>query len=205
MAELSKIQGLHERVNIWPMSLSVGDGGFYGSIKHYYGYNHIHRSAISSEDQEALIRSIFRGKKIKTAVEIGTYNGTTTALLAHYAEKVITIDIKNYVDRFPFWADYGVYEKIDSYVVKDDEDKARLLAGMDFDFAYIDGDHSERGVRADFECVKKCGRVLFHDYYEQGTKFDFGAAARQGICTVVDELPDDELTIGRPFAYWEKK
>ena len=126
MAELSSIQGLHKQVNIWPMSLSVGNGGFFGSLKHYYGYNHIHRTAISSEDQEALFRSIMRGKKIKTAVEIGTYNGTTTALLAHYAEKVVTIDVKNYVDRFPFWADYGVYEKIDSYIVRDDEDKARL-------------------------------------------------------------------------------
>ncbi len=205
MIELNSIQGPHARVDIWPMSLAVSSGGFYGSIKYYYGYNHTHRSAISSAAQEDRMRYFLRAKKIKCAVETGTYNGTTTALLAHYADKVITIDKKNYIDKFPFWADYGVYGKIDSYTVDNDDDKAELLKGIDFDFAFIDGDHSERGVRVDFECVKKCGRVLFHDYYESGSKYDEGAAKKQGICKVVGELPIDEVLIARPFAYWEKK
>jgi len=193
------------RVDVWPLSLSVGDGGFYGSVRHYYGYNHIHRSVISSEEQENIFRYFMKGKDIKTAVETGTYNGTTTALLAHYADRVITIDNKNYIDKFPFWIDYQVYDKIKSYVIDDDTDKEELLKGIDFDFAFIDGDHSERGVRSDFALVKKCGRVLFHDYYEQNSKYDFGAAKSQGICKVVGELPPDEVTIGRPFAYWERK
>ena len=198
---------VHEvpRVDVWPLRLSVGDGGFFGSVKHYYGYNHIHRSVISSEEQENLFRYFMKGKEIGTAVETGTYNGTTTALLAHYADKIVTIDKKNYVDKFPFWMDYQVYDKIRSYIIDDDDDKDELLKGLGFDFAFVDGDHSEKGVRADFELVKKCGRVLFHDYYEQGSKYDYGSAKSQGICKVVDELPKDEVTIARPFAYWEKK
>ena len=192
------------RVDVWPLRLSVGDGGFFGSVKHYYGYNHIHRSVLSSEEQENMFRYFMMKKEIKTIVETGTYNGTTTALLAHYADKVITIDKKNYIDKFPFWIDYQVYNKIKSYIIDDDADKAELLKNIDFDFAFIDGDHSEKGVRADFELVKRCGRVLFHDYYEVGSKLDFGAARSQGVCKVVDELPDDEVAIGRPFAYWEK-
>ena len=198
---------IHEvpRVDVWPLRLSVGDGGFFGSVKHYYGYNHIHRSVISSEEQENLFRYFVKKKEIKTVVETGTYNGTTTALLANYAERVVTIDKKNYVDKFPFWVEYGVYDKIQSYIVDEDADKVELLKELDFDFAFIDGDHSEKGVRTDFELVKKCGRVLFHDYYEIGSKCDSGSAKSQGICKVVGELPKDEVIIARPFAYWEKK
>ena len=192
-------------VDFWPLRLGVGDGGFFGSVQYYYGYNHIHRSVISSPEQEDRMRFFLRGKSIKRAVETGTYNGTTTALIAHYADKVVTIDRRNYIDKFPFWIDYGVYDKISSFIIDDDEDKAKLLADIDFDFAFIDGDHSLKGVRADFECVKKCGRVLFHDYYEEGSKYDEGAARLQGICAMVDELPQDEVVICRPFAYWEKK
>ena len=205
MAKLCSIFDAQDRIDVWPISLTVGPGGFYGSVKYYYGYNHTHRSAISSATQEDMIRYFLRGKKINCAVEIGTYNGTTTALLAYYADKVVTIDKKNYIDKYPFWMDYGVHDKIEAYVVVDDNDKAELLAAIDFDFAFIDGDHSERGVRADFECVKKCGRVLFHDYYEEGSKYDEGTAKRQGIVTVVNELPPGELTIARPFAYWERE
>ena len=64
---------------------------------------------------------------------------------------------------------------------------------------------SVKGVKTDFECVKKCGRVLFHDYYKEGSKFDMGTARVQGIVPLVDSLPGNELTIARPFAYWEKK
>ncbi len=205
MATLCNALDRQPAVNLWPLALSVGDGGFYGSVKYYYGYNHIHRSVISSVEQERLFRSLLRGKKIKVAVEIGTYNGTTTALLAHYADRVITIDTCNYIDKYPFWFDYGVYEKIDSYLVTDDEDKADLLREIDFDFAFLDGNHSEKGVRFDLECVKKCGRVLFHDYYEPYRKYDVAAGSSRGVINVVSELPGDEVRIGLPFAYWEKK
>lgn len=205
MATLCNALDKQPVVNMWPLALSVGDGGFYGSVKYYYGYNHIHRSVISSVEQERLFRSLLYGKKIKVAVEIGTYNGTTTALLAHYADKVITIDVRNYIDKYPFWFDYGVYQKIDSYLVVDDKDKADLLRRIDFDFAFIDGDHMEKSVRFDLECVKKCGRVLFHDYYETRERGDIASASSRGVVRVVDELPGDEVRIGKPFAYWEKK
>ena len=205
MADLCTVFDPQERVDSWPLNLAVGDGGFFGSVQYYYGYNHIHRSAIASPEQESQLRYLLRKKPIKLAVETGTYNGTTTALLAHYAEKVVTIDVKNYIDKFPFWIDYGVYDKIESYVVENDDDKRELLSRIDFDFAFLDGDHSKRGVRNDFEYAKKCGHIIFHDYYEEGSKYDGGAAHKQGIVDVVDSLPTDEVIIARPFARWEKK
>lgn len=204
MAKLCSVLDEQVAVDTWPLGLPIGNGGFYGSVKYNFGHNHINRSMLSSPHDEEVFRFFLRNKNIKCAVEIGTYKGTATALLAFYADKVVTIDKKNYVDKYAFWIEYGVYCKIDSYIVEDDEDKADLLSRIDFDFAFIDGDHSERGVWADFELVKRCGRVLFHDYYEENSKFDLGTAKIQGIVPLVNSLPDNELTIGRPFAYWEK-
>lgn len=205
MATLCNIADPQPKVDIWSKSLSVGDGGFFGSVQYYFGQNHIYRSVLATPHDEDVFRYFLRDKSIKRAVETGTFKGTATALIAHYADKVITIDTKNYVDKYPFWIEYGVYRKIESYIVDDEADKAKLLADIDFDFAFIDGDHSAEGVKSDFEAVKKCGRVLFHDYYERHSCFDMGCAQFQGIVPLVDSLPNDELTISRPFAYWEEK
>lgn len=205
MAILCSVNDVQEQVNQWPMGLPIGNGGFYGSVKYYFGHNHIQRSMLSSPHDEEVFRFFLRNKTIKCAVETGTYKGTATALLAFYADKVVTIDTKNYVDKYAFWLEYGVYNKIESYLIKDERDKTDLLSRIDFDFAFLDGDHSEKGIESDFELVKDCGRVLFHDYYEIGSRFDLGTARLQGIVPLVNSLPPNEVTIGRPFAYWERK
>ena len=208
MAKLCSVFDPQEVIDRWPLNLTVGPGGFYGSVKYYFGYNQLRRSFLSSPEEETKFRYLVgkvASSPIKRAIEIGTYKGTGTALLAHYADKVVTIDKSNYIDKYNFWLEYGVYNRIESYVINSDEDKADLLSKIDFDFAFIDGDHSKKGVKTDFEIVKKCGRVLFHDYYEQGSGFDMGSAGMQGIVDVVAKLPKDEMTISKPFAYWEKR
>lgn len=194
-------------IHTWPFNLSVGDGGFYGSIKYYFGENYIRRSILSTSEEEYKFRHLvgLAKKPIKCAVETGTYKGTATALLAHYADKVITIDKCNFIDKYALWIEYEVYKKIESYIIESEDDKAELLSKVEFDFAFIDGDHSIEGVKTDFELVKKCGRVLFHDYYEEGSGFDRGTAKAQGIVKVVNSLPNSEVVVSRPFAYWEKR
>jgi len=198
-----------EQIASWPLNLSVGRGGFYGSVQYYFGYNQLRRSILKDPEEETKFRRLVAkaggGRPIKCAVEIGTYKGTATALLAYYADQVVTIDKYNFIDKYTFWLEYGVYDKIHSYIVKDNEDKADVLAKYNFDLAFLDGDHSAEGVRADFNLVKKCGKVIFHDYYEENTGFDKGSAIIQGVVSLVNSLPLDEVTIGRPFAYWEKK
>jgi predicted O-methyltransferase YrrM len=207
VAQLCSVLDKQPAIHTWPYGLRVGDGGFYGIVKYYFGQNQLRRSILHDPEEETKFRYIFKKlvtKPINLAIETGTYKGTGTAMLARYATNVITIDVKNYIEKYAFWLELGLYDKIESYIVEDEEDKADFLGRVNFDFAFIDGDHSEAGVRADFECVKKCGRVLFHDYYEQGTSCDQGAAGKQGIVQVVNELPSDEVTIYRPFAYWER-
>lgn len=134
------------------------------------------------------------GKNIKHAIEIGTWRGVSTALLAHYADKVTTCDLRYYPESMPVWLYFGVNGKIRCTIMEDNDSKAKVINELDFDFAFIDGDHSLEGVAYDFELVKRCGRVLFHDY---------GIKHCPGPSKFIESLPETELKLKRPFAYWE--
>ena len=166
-------------------------------------------SCISSPKYEEIFRSFLRGKKIKRAVEIGTYQGTSTAVLSYYADRVLTVDIYRCYEAQKLWLNAGCLDKMDYYRIESDEDKALLLKQQDFDFAFIDGNHRE-GVNLDFKLTSKCGRVLFHDYFHDSWKLPdtmvaSGSKPSPWINKLVDSLPKEEVTIREPFAYWEKK
>ncbi len=138
---------------------------------------------------EEIITHFLKKKPIKTAVEIGTFNGVSTALLARFAEKVITIDIKDRPLKHKIW-DYLKLKNIKSYIVKGNEEKKKILDNLEFDFAFIDGDHSN--AQPDLELCKKCKRILFHDY------------DHRSVYDTVNSLPKEELEVKDIFAYWEK-
>jgi len=126
-------------------------------------------------------RDFFKNTKIDTVVEIGTYRGISTAYIAQFVNKVYTFDVIDYVEKYKVWDDAEVRNKITFYlikgrygnVIKNHEgefpanpkaiDIKPILDNIKFDFAFVDGRHSYGNVKADFELVKKCGRVLFHD------------------------------------------
>jgi predicted O-methyltransferase YrrM len=99
--------------------------------------------------------------KIKTAVEIGTFHGATAAYISQFANKVHTFDIRNLYDRHT-WEKLGLAKRIEFHLVKDRTEIAEILKDIEFDFAFIDDDHSEK-VKDSFDLVKRSGRVLFHD------------------------------------------
>jgi hypothetical protein len=65
---------------------------------------------------------------------------------------------------------------------------------LDFNFALIDGWHEYFSVKKDFEMVKFCGRVLFHDYGLCPGVYDF--------CNEIGAKP---ISDSKNFAYWEGK
>lgn len=139
-------------------------------IKEQYGGSILRKSALSIRDGAGVLEKVLGGRQYKTVLEIGTYRGVSAAEMSQYCEKVITIDLIDgklegngeAVDREGFWRGLGV-NNIELHLVKDNADKARLIEGLEFDFAFIDGAH-DATVALDFEMVKKCGAVLFHDY-----------------------------------------
>jgi len=168
-----------------------------------YGAKTLRKSAMNIRGGAGVFERVLKGKGIKVALEIGTYKGCATAEIAQHVERVITIDLDHgklelngeVWNRYAFWDSLGVHN-VELHLVKDDAEKKSLLDSIDFDFAFIDGDHGE-GVKLDYDLTKRCGRVLFHDYDSRGpgkdTVFDF-----------VNTLPKHQVQVLDIFALWTR-
>lgn len=148
-------------------------------------------TAVSQEEQ---FRYFLEKAKPTKILEIGTFNGVSTALLAEYAP-VTTIDIleqpwmTNAV-----WSACQCKHKITSHIVKSSRKKRKLIDSLDFDFVFIDGGHLEESILADFEMTRKCGKMLFHDYWHKEDDWD-------DVRYFIDALEGYTKEVREPFAY----
>ncbi len=167
-----------------------------------YGPHVLKRSILSIREGAGVMEHFMAGRGIRTALEIGTYRGVGAAEISQFAERVITIDLVHgrmeqlgeKWDRHAFWRSLGI-ENIELRLVRNDAEKAELIRSLEFDFAFVDGAHDER-VRDDFELVKRCGRVLFHDVDSRGK------AELDHVYNFVMSLPRHELEQRDIFALW---
>jgi predicted O-methyltransferase YrrM len=163
----------------------------------------------SSIDQEHEFRAILGVLRPKRMIEIGTRHGVSAALFAEYADEVVTIDISLSPDSFrdwtrKVWAETGLAHKIRPFVAPGrtgrecNASKVAFLREQSFDFAFIDGSHITREVILDFECLRRCGCILFHDYKPVGTEFaDCSNERYPGIAAFIDSLSPRAYLIGK--------
>ncbi len=134
-----------------------------------YKYAKENKLLLQSAIKDSEFREFFKNIKIKIIVEIGTFQGVSTAYMARFAENIFTFDIEDYPKKYKIWKDFKIINKIHYFTIKNRKEIKNILKNIKFDFAFIDGNHSYKNVKADFELVKHCGKVLFHDtnYPEQ--------------------------------------
>jgi hypothetical protein len=189
---------------------------FYRTIKEEFGNRYVRCSCIPDESTELIFREFLAEKPIKHALEIGTWFGISALCMACYAEKVTTIDCLNKIEASTLWDSFGMTDRITKHVIRSEKEKAEIIDHLDFDFVFIDGGHRYDSVKLDFALTEKCGRVLFHDYYEHTDNIpgiDFEEDIKKGkdpstfeeVKRFVDELPKDEVVSKKPFALWAKK
>lgn len=114
--------------------------------------------------------SIFLSKlkpAIIDSIEIGTFIGVGSAVLASYARSVNTFDIW-YRNAHPLWVALELEDRINAYCgnqkfIDAVINQLRCNPDLNINFAFIDGMHKVKNVMHDFKQVKFCGRVLFHD------------------------------------------
>lgn len=171
-------------------------------IVELYGQHVLKRSILSIREGAGAMAHFLAGRGVHTALEIGTYRGVGAAEISQFVQRVITIDLVHgrmeqlgeEWDRRAFWSSLGI-DNIELHLVRDDAEKAELIRSLDFDFAFVDGAHDER-VRDDFELVKRCGRVLFHDVDSRGKP------ELDHVYNFVMSLPRHELEQWDIFAQW---
>ena len=149
-----------------------------------YGFGFICGGTSARPDN--IILQVVQHLNPKMAVEIGTYRGLTSSIIASVCDKVHTYDIEYRKGTEFIWDLFKVKERIFYHVVNDNFTKKHDLFDKEFDFAYVDGDHSIPGVEFDFEITKKCGHVLFDD--------------ADGIAQFLKTIKSVNIT--KRFAYW---
>ncbi len=167
-------------------------------IGKYAGREFSRKSILSIRDGAGVIDQLLGGGQYKRVLEIGTYRGVSSAYMAQFCERVITVDLINgkmeqdhqLFDRVRFWEALEI-ANIDLRLVCCDLSKAAVIAAEQFDFAFVDGDHEGDAPRRDFELVKRCGTVLFHDY-----------DGDNGVMALIDSLPKEQIEIMDIFALW---
>lgn len=167
-----------------------------------YGGKTLKRSALNIRGGAGVFEQVLSGNGYRTVLEIGTYRGVSAAEMSRYVERVVTIDLKHgrqeqlgeHFDRKAFWRGLGI-DNIELRLIRDDTEKAALINGLEFDFAFVDGAH-DATVANDFDLVKRCGRVLFHDYDSRGT------AERDYVYDFVNTLPKHQVQVLDIFALW---
>ena len=139
-----------------------------------------------------------RSQRYSCVVEVGTARGMSAIILAHWADAVHTIDIYKSKWIPEIFAEAGVADRVFPIVVKDNAEKAEVIKGIAFDMANIDGSHIRPQVQIDFDLLKHCGLLLFHDFPKA-----FGD--RDGPGWVLGRQTEGTVTDLRPFAWWEAK
>jgi len=158
-----------------------------------FGKTAFGRSSVCMEF-ESFLRQI--GVRGGTCLEIGSFNGISGVVLSQFFDRVICVS----VDDKPIPLKHEIVHylgiaNVDFIDVKDNAEKDRVVNGLEFDFCYQDGDHTH-DTRADFELVKRCGRVLFHEYWP----------LQAPVWNLVNSLPADEVTRAQfdCLAYWHR-
>lgn len=118
-----------------------------------------------SEFKEVL--KLIEERGVKTILEIGAYEGGTTAAFLEMGCKIVSIDLEHKSN-----LDHENLIKItgDSHSENVKLELNEIIDSLDFgtfDLLFIDGDHTEIGVGKDFEeymsFIKYDGIVCFHD------------------------------------------
>lgn len=127
-----------------------------------YGTSAFRRSSVLEGFEKFVVSSGFRGT---TCVEIGTLKGLTALILSRHFKNVISVDVLDDPLKYEIRDRFKRNMRVTFINVKDNVEKAECISRMKFDAAYVDGDHTH-DTQSDFDLVKRCGRVLFHEFWD---------------------------------------
>jgi predicted O-methyltransferase YrrM len=166
-----------------------------------------------SMHERVVVYSLVAGLQPKRVLEIGTFRGGSTLIMCAALDdlgsdaSITCVDPEPRVDP----ADWALVEHRAAMVAESSPQglaKAREIAGAPFDFALIDGDHSQEGVRRDVvgtvPVLADDAHLLFHDalYWRveegiaqaltevEGTFEDAGMVSVQASSTDGGEIED---------------
>jgi hypothetical protein len=156
----------------------------------HFGGGIFRRSSIFHGLGRFLAEQNVRGER---CFEIGTWNGLTAAVLSKFFDEVVTVDIAHNDQKHEILSFLGI-KNVRCIDILDNHEKAKVAHSLNFDFAYLDGDHAN-DTELDFGMTKKCGRVLFHEVWPH----------QPPVWELVNTLPHQLVTYGGAgLALWNE-
>ena len=129
-----------------------------------------------NDTERAALLALVSTLKPKCAIEVGVYKGGSLAILAAHSSKVYALDINPACET----AYAGKYPNVSFITGSSEHTLPKLIeaiqaSGESLDFVFIDGDHTEKGVRRDIESVlqyrpKNPLYILLHDSFNPGCR-----------------------------------
>lgn len=127
-----------------------------------------------------------------TCFEIGTWNGLTAAVLSRFFDQVVTVDIAHNELKHEILSHLGI-TNVKCVDIRDNDHKAQVAKRLEFDFAYLDGDHAN-DTESDWELTKGCRHILFHEVWP----------FQDPVWRLVNQLPYQQVTYGGAgLALWD--
>ncbi len=147
---------------------------------HFGGRGYFHVMAVQKPSEITALAQAVAVLQPKIILEIGTFWGGTLLLWANLAsERVISCDLKSRRVQGLLYRSFPPPSSSCTVTLLSGNShepafRARVgreLRGRQVDFLFIDGDHSERGVEADYrdyhDLVRPGGIIAFHDIVEK--------------------------------------
>lgn len=189
------------------------ESSFIKKLEKVFGKEIGQHSCILFEDE---FRYVLNKIKPRIFVDIGTFKGLSAGFVAkYYADIVYTFDIDRGAGllgygvsrecsqaeleiKYDIWDYLGVRDKIRDFTVERSiqyQGKKAILDTIEFDMALLDGDHKYQSIKEDFGLTRKCGAVLFDDYF--WARFDDVRIFIKQL-----ERQGEQVEIGQRFALW---
>lgn len=150
------------------------------------------------------------GEDVKNYLEIGSYAGGSMSLISShpYPTNCVTVDLglpinKEVVESnvLKFKNDNSSFKYIQGNSQSIDTINQVINENKEFDFLFIDGDHSTNGVILDFKnyspLVKKGGYICFDDYLD----WEFSPQVKGAVDSIVGSLDKNEYKIIGALSY----
>ena len=161
------------------------------AIHHRFGGEVFRRSSIFHELKRFLQTCEVSGD---TCLEIGTWNGITAVVLSRFFRRVVSLDIFHNPVRHEILEHLGI-RNVEFVDLEDNAHKRRVVESLQFDFAYLDGNHAE-DTELDWNLTNRCGRVLFQECLPM----------QPPVYNLVRRLPPEEVVYGGVgLALWRKQ
>lgn len=158
------------------------------SVYQRFGGEVFRRSSVFHGLEKFLRKCSIRGER---CYEVGTWNGLTAVVLSQFFGEVVTVDIAHNPAKHKVLAHLGI-ANVRCIDLDTNAGKGAVLRGLEFDCAYLDGNHAEDTL-ADFDMVRRCRRVIFHEAWP----------FQPPVWSLLHALPHEEVVYnGSGLALW---